>query len=203
MNFEFAEKINPHLEKSDFMKAIKVATTELQKLPDTDFHLILDITLIEQAEEVADWIDEFYQKASKKKKVKALYFEMNEFDINTDMWFIEGFSYSKDGGLDLEDMDWLCDYDTDTQTAINSVFAIEQLEKLQTAFSEIEEKEENDEWTDELQEARDWCEQIIIAKFMELMGEAHLIAKRKQYLWATLPVYFTEHEYDFVVKSEN
>ena len=203
MNFEFAEKINPYLEKLDFKKALEVATAELQKLSNTDFHSILNVTLTEQAEEVADWIDEFYQKASKKEKVKALYFEMNEFDINTDMWFIDGFSYSKDGGLDLEDMDWLCDYDTDSQTATGSVLIIEQLEKLQEAFSEIDEKEENDEWTDELQEARDWCEQIIIAKFMELMREAHLVAKRKQYTWATLPLYFTEHEYDFVVKSEN
>ena len=203
MNFEFAEKINPHLEKLDFKKALEIATAELQKLPNTDFHSVLSATLTEQAEEVADWIEEFYQKASKKKKVKALYFEMNEFDINTDMWFIDGFSFSKDGGLDLEDMDWLCDYDTDSQTETDSVFTIEQFEKLQEAFSEIEKKEENDEWTDELQEARDWCEQIIITKFMELMREAHLVAKRKQYLWATIPIYFTEHGYDFVVKSEN
>ena len=203
MNFEFAEKINPYLEKLDFEKAVEIATTELKKLPETDFHTILGVTLTEQAEEIADWIDEFYQKASKKKKVKALYFEMNEFDINTDLWFFDGFSYSKDGGLDLDDMDWLCDYNTDSQTEMKAVFGIEKLEKLQTAFSEIEEKEENEEWTDEFQDARDWCEQIIIAKFMELMRAAHLIAKRKQYLWAKIPTYITEHGYDFVVKSEN
>jgi hypothetical protein len=95
------------------------------------------------------------------------------------------------------------DYDADSQTETGSVFIIRQLENLQTAFSEIEEKEENDEWTDELQDARDWCEQIIIAKFMELMREAHSIGKRKQYSWAAVPIYFTEHEYDFVVKSDN
>ena len=205
MNFEFAEKINPYLEKLDFKKALEIAEKELEKLPSTDFHAILGVTLTGQAEAAADWIDEFYQKASasKKKKIKALYLEMNEFDINTDLWFFDAFSYSKDGGLDLDDMDWLCDYDTDSQTETDTVFTIKQLEKSQTAFSKIEEKEENDEWTDELQDARDWCEQIIIAKFMELMREAHLIAKRKQYLWSKIPIYFTEHEYDFVVKSKN
>jgi len=202
MNFEFAEKINSHLERMDFKKALEIATIELQKLPNTDFHSILSVTITKQAEKIADWIEEFYQKASKKKKVKALYFEMNEFDINTDMWFVDGFSYSKDGGLELEDMDWLCDYDTDNQTETDSVFPIKDLEKLQVAFSKIEEKEENGKWTDELQEARDWCEQIIIVKFMELMREAHLMGKQKQYSWYTLPIYFTEHEYDFVVKSE-
>ena len=199
MNFQFAEKINLHLEKLDFKKALEIAVTEMQKLPKTDFHSIIGVTLAKQAGKVAEWVDGFYRKASKENKIDALYFEMNEFDINTDIWFIDGFSYSKDGGLDLEDMEWLSDWDTSTDTS----FAINQLEKLQVAFSEIDEKEENDEWTDELQEARDWCEQIIIAKFMELMREAHLIAKRKPYTWAKLPIYFTEHEYDFVVKSAN
>jgi hypothetical protein len=199
MNFEFAEKINPYLEKLNFKKALEIAVNELQKIPNTDFHSIINISLIMQAEKVADWINEFYQNASKKSRVKAFFFGMNEFDINTDMWFIDGFSYSNDGGLNL-DMDWLHDSDDYTDSMF---FRIEQLEKLQVAFSEIEVKKENDEWTDELQEARDWCEQIIIAMFMELMREAHLVAKEKQYLWATLPIYFTECEYDFIVKSAN
>jgi hypothetical protein len=199
MNFEFAEKINPYLEKLNFKKALEIAIKELQKIPNTDFHSIIKVSLIMQAEKVAEWINEFYQKASKKSKVKSFFFGMNEFDINTDMWYIDGYSYSNDGGLN-SDMDWLFDDDDYTDSMF---FKIEQLEKLQAAFSDIEEKKENDEWTDELQDASDWCEQIIIAKFMELMREAHLIAKEKQYLWATLPIYFTECEYDFIVKSEN
>jgi hypothetical protein len=49
--------------------------------------------------------------------------------------------------------------------------------------------------------ARDWCEQLIIARFMELMRAAHLEAARRGLAWAKLPLYFTEHAYDFVVKS--
>ena len=202
MNFEFAEKINPTLEALEFKKALQIVTGELAKLPVTDFHVIVDITFLDQVESAVDWINDFYQIASKNKVVKALYFEMNEFDINTDMWFFDGFSYGEDGGLNLEDvqhMDWLCDYDDSTQ----NVFKLTGFESLQTAFSEIEEKEENGEWTDELQDARDWCEQMIIAKFMELMREAHLRAKEKDLPWAKIPIYFTEHEYNFIVKSEN
>ncbi len=122
---------------------------------------------------------------------------MNEFDINTDIWYIDGFAFNQDGGLDLEDMEWLCDFETDSQSETETVFQIEGLEKLQTAFEATELD------TDNLQDARDWCEQIIIARFMELMRTAHLTAMQKGYSWATTPIYFTEHSYDFVVKSQN
>lgn len=197
MNFDFAEQINPELEKLDFEKAISIGETELKKLPTTDFHSIIGKTLTEQAENLAAWVDNFYKIASKKLDIKSLYFEMNEFDINTDSWYINSFAYSQDGGLDLEDMDWLGDFEADSQSETETVFQIEGLETLQTAFESIELE------TDNLQDSRDWCEQIVIAKFMELMRTAHLTANQKGYSWASTPIYFTEHSYDFVVKSEN
>lgn len=69
-------------------------------------------------------------------------------------------------------------------------------------FENIEEKEENDEWTDEMQDARDWCEQIIISKFMELISQAHETAKERKLNWGNIPVYFTEHAYNFIAKSD-
>ena len=38
---------------------------------------------------------------------------------------------------------------------------------------------------------------------MELMRLAHLNAKEKKLAWREIPMDFTEHGYDFVVKSEN
>lgn len=196
MNFEFAEQINPYLEQLNFDKALSIAETELRKIPTTDFHFVLEKSLVGQAEDLASWVENFYNLATKNNKVETLYFEMNEFDINTDTWYIDSFAFSKDGGLDLNDMEWLCDFDTDSQTETETVFKIDGYEKLQTAFENIELD------TDDLQNARDWCEQIIIARFMELMMNAHLIAKTKKLSWATIPIYFTEHSYDFIVKSD-
>jgi len=196
MNFEFAEQINPDLEQLNFDKALSLAETELRKIPTTDFHYVLEKSLVEQSDELASWVENFYKIATKKNKVEALYFEMNEFDINTDHWYIDSFAFSKDGGLDLDDMEWLCDFDTDSQTETETVFKIGGYEKLQAAFESIALD------TVDLQNARDWSEQIIIARFMELMTNAHLIAKAKKLNWAAVPIYFTEHSYDFVVKSD-
>jgi hypothetical protein len=129
-----------------------------------------------------------------------MYFEMNEFDINTDVWYIDGIAYKEDGGVDLDDMEWLSDCTRDVITT--KEFVLTGYEKFQYLFETIEEKEENDEWTDEMQEARDWCELIIISRFMELMKNAHETAKVRKLDWGNIPIYFTEHAYDFIVKSD-
>jgi len=194
MNFDFAEQINPYLEKQDYSKAISIAETALKSIPTTDFHSIIGQSLIGQAGGVANWINDFYRNVSKVIESKALYFEMNEFDINTDAWYIDGFAFSEDGGLNLEDMDWLCDVSQETMTT--EEYVITGYENLQEAFENIEPD------TDELQDARDWSEQLVIARFMELMNAAHKEAKEQNMEWAELPLYFTEHSYDFIVKSE-
>jgi hypothetical protein len=197
MNFDFAEQINPDLEKLDFDNALKIAEFELQKIPTADFHSVLGKSLIAQAGDLSEWVEGFFNIAVKKNKIEALYFEMNEFDINTDLWYIDSFAYSLDGGLDLNDMEWLCNFDTESQAEIQTVFKIDGYEELQKAFETIELT------TSDLQNARDWCEQIVILRFMELMRRAHLIAKRSNLNWARVPIYFTEHSYDFIVKSKN
>ena len=202
MNFGFAEKINHKLEALDFEGALEIAVRAMEKLSVTKFHEVLGLTFTNQTEEVAAWVDDFYKLACAEGSVEALYFEMNEFDINTDIWFIDGFSFSEDGGLDLEDsehMDWLSDYDAEAQ----NIFTLTGFEKLQISFSEIEKKEINGDWTDNQQDARDWCEQIVISKFMKLMRDVHKLAKEQQFSWSEIPIYSTVHGYDFVVRSEN
>jgi len=195
MNFNFAEQINPYLEQHDFAKAISIAETALEQIPATPFHDVLKNPLLHLAEELAHWTADFFNLAAKQHTVAALYFELNEFDINTDHWFIDCFAYSNDGGLDPDDMDWLSDYDTDSRTETETVFKFDEYEKLQSAFAHTELK------TTDLQNARDWCEQIIIARFMELIRTAHTTAAQQNLGWAKVPVYYTEHAYDFVVRS--
>lgn len=200
MNFEFAEEINSSLENLDFESALKIAECKLNEISYTEFHEILKISILNQCHMLLNWIEEFYQLATQKFQVKALYFEMNEFDINTDIWYIDAFAYEKDGGL-VDNMNWLSYFNTDSQEETNSVFEIKELDKLQIAFSRIDEKEENGEWSDEEQNSRDWCEQLILIHFMQLIGKTHLKAKEKNLKWGEIPIYFTEHAYNFIVKS--
>lgn len=200
MNFDFAELINSDLENLDFEKAISTAEKELEKIDETEFHDIIGKQFTNPIDDLVNWVDNFYKEISKKIEIKAMYFEMNEFDINTDVWYIDGIAYKEDGGLDLDDMEWLSDCKRDVMTT--NEFILTGYEKFQNLFDKIEEKEENEEWTDEMQDARDWCEQIIISKFMQLMKKAHQTAKERKLDWGNIPIYFTEHAYDFIAKSD-
>lgn len=95
-------------------------------------------------------------------------------------------------------MDWLCRWVTDTRSTLGTIFGIEGYESLQEAFAtetatETATKEEKD--------ARDWSEQLIIARFMELMRAAYVAARQRDAPWVDVPIYFTEHSYDFIVRS--
>jgi len=195
MNFEFAEQINPFLEHLDFVNALEIAESSLTKIPPTEFHYIIGKSLINQTDSMTTWIDDFYKKTANKINIKAMYFEMIEFDINFQIWDIDGFAYDVDGGLDLNDMEWICDFTDETTT--QKAFILKGYEKLQYAFANIALTNKY------LQDARDWCEQIIIARYMELMRAAHVKAKDKNLAWAKIPMYFTEHDYDFIVRSTN
>lgn len=193
MNFEFADQINPKLVKGDFSGAFEIGERELSKLPESDFHNILGKSLLNQTDNLVHWIDYFYNAISKKGKIATLYFELNEFDINTDEWYITGFGFKQDGGL--EDLEWLTDVSTELMT--REEFNLHGLEALQKAFEKFAKGNKAN------RDARDWCEHLIIARFLELMRAAHLTAKSKQLKWSEIPVYCTEHEYDFVYKSMN
>ena len=198
MNFKFADKINPHLEKLDFTRALDIAESKLKETAHSEFHAVLGQSLVHQAEDVAEWVDRFFTACSARFPVKALYFEMIEFDINTDEWNIDGFAYDQDGGLDPDDVEWLVDYKGDTREDTDSTFIIEGFEPVQQAFANAF---ANPNPTREQDKAQDWCEQIVIARFMELMRSVHLKAKEKGLGWSNIPLYFTEHEYTFVVRS--
>ena len=200
MNFKYAEQINSELEVLNFGKAIKIAETELEKITITEFHKIIGKSFSNSIESLVKWIDNFHTEISKKIDIKAMYFEMNEFDINTETWYIDGISYKQDGGLDLDDMEWLSECKKDVMS--NKEFVLNGYENLQNSFETIDEKKENDEWTEEMQDARDWCEQIIISGYMEFITKAHKMAKQLKLSWGKIPLYFTEHAYDFIVKSD-
>lgn len=201
MNFTFAEKLNPFLQNFDFSQAIELAEKQLTDIPETDFHDIIGKSLTHHANDFAEWIEEFYEKSCEGNTITCLYFELNEFDLNTDCWYIDAFAYNEDGGMNLDNMEWLSNYQTDSDSLIDSSFIFEDYETLQEAFESVEGLEEEGEFTDEMNDAKDWCEQIIIARFMELIRASHILAKETEMSWANCTVYCTEHAYDFIIQT--
>lgn len=191
MNFQFAESINPYLAQGQFAQAIELAENQMAVLPRSPFHEIINQPLLHHTTDLCFWINSFYRAAASNQLIQALYFELTEFDINSDVWAIDGFTYPEDMGI--EDTEWL----NEPSAATEQAFILRGYEGLQRAF------EESEPDSAEAQGARDWCEQLVIARYMQLVQAAHKEAENQGLPWAALPIYCTEHAYDFVIRSVN
>jgi hypothetical protein len=194
MNFDLYENIKQLIEIDELDKAILFSENELKKLPETDFHKLIDWDITVIAETVCERINLFYDYASKDlEKVDALYCEMNGFTINYDQWYVDFFAYSKFQGH--ENYDWLADWDYENYKLSVTFIGIEDI------LGVFRDYIENEKWNDDLQEKSfEIAEIIVILRLQQLFRQANIIAKSKNYLWTKIPFLATAHDYDLLYK---
>ncbi|UOQ64991.1 hypothetical protein [Hymenobacter volaticus] len=194
MNADLFDHAGAYVKSGNIKQAIDQAELKLRGLDETYFHPILGASLLHQSEELVSWITSFYQEVSRKRPARALYFEMYGFDINTDQWYIDGFAYETVGTI--EDVDWLADYELDMATS--QPFVLTGFELMQEAFEAYMDEEE----PDELEEARDIAELLVILRLQELLAQAHQLAKARRLDWGTIVLLATAHDYDMILESK-
>jgi len=135
MNFDLENKLNEYVKQNDLDSAIKIAELELSKIPQTDFHQLIGVNLLNMESELSRFISKFYSTVKLKyalnftKKLNAFYCEMNGFTINYDRWFIDLFSFSEIG---QEDYEWLADFEYHTGQDLT----LKGFENLQKVYQE-------------------------------------------------------------------
>ena len=202
MNFELAGKLTKLLEQDQLEFAIELAETELNKIPQTDFHIIIGKSITYQSNELKQYIEKFDKKTTEKlnssnsfihkllnkelQKPAAYYCEMNGFTINFDRWFIDLFSFSEIRDTDWE---WLCEfYDSSNQD-----LTIKGLEEIQKVFKDVHENNRFHE--PNIINAYEVCELLVILRLQELFKEAY---KNERNKWSEIPMYITAHDYQFI-----
>ncbi|NVO86403.1 hypothetical protein [Hymenobacter terrestris] len=170
MDFDLSDYFQGLLQEGKLREAIVQGEHQLNSLQKTYFHPLLGTSLLHQREEVAAWLNAFYQHVSQKMPVGALYVEMNAFDLNTEEWYLDGFAYEVAGTRD--DAEWLTNWSADTAT--NEPFVLSGFEPLQEAFETYFDEEEGSE---NLEQAHDVAEMLVILRVQELLDEVHQAAK--------------------------
>lgn len=164
----------------------------LRAIRKTPYHRVLGRDFLHHTRAATDYLIEFHRKASLKKKIAALYFEMNGFTINTDLWFFSGFGFKKAG--DIWDLDWLASWDAET----DKNFTLEGMETVQEAFGSLG---RDDKQPLSVDIAGELAEHLVAARFMQLIAAAHKAAKRRSPAMKALPVLATAHEWEDVHQS--
>ncbi|MGY2134884.1 hypothetical protein ACW9KT_21820 [Hymenobacter sp. HD11105] len=195
MDFDLFNYFQGLLQEGKLREAIAQGEHKLNSLEKTYFHRLLGTNLLHQRDEVAAWLDAFYQHVSSKMPIGALYVEMNAFDINTEEWYLDGFAYEVAGTR--EDAEWLANWSANTAT--KEPFVLSGFELLQEAFEAYFDEEQVSE---NLERAHDVAEMLVILRVQELLDEVHQAAKVKGLAWGTIPLLVTAHDYEMLYEAK-
>lgn len=195
LNNDVLEHLASYLEEGQLSVAIAQVEAALGNLEPTYFHALRGVSLVPQREAGLRWLTAFYDRVSRAQPVKALYLEMNGFDVNTDEWYVDGFAFEKAGTPG--ELDWLADWEEDMATT--EPFVLRGFEGGQEAFAQY--MEEGDH-SDALERARDLAEALVVLRLQELLDHIHRTAKSQGLAWGQTPVWVTAHDYEPVYVSK-
>lgn len=181
--FGTMERLTPQLRAGDLAGCEARASAALRALPKSPFHVAADLAISNDPADAARHFDRFFRAEAKRRPVRAVYTEMNGFDINPDLWYCDLFVYMADGGLD--DLDWLSDW----QSEPFDEYTITGLEPLQAVFAGKASRNRAHE------DARYLSCLVVVTKFQRFMQRA---AERMTDL--RVPLYATAHDYDYVAR---
>jgi hypothetical protein len=178
---QLQKEFTPMLRAGDLAECERGLSTRLAALPPSPFHIILDLSITTEPDLAATWFDDFFRKQGARFQIRAAYTEMNGFNINPDLWFLNAFAYEKYGGS--ENHDWLALWQSEDSECI----AIEGLEPLQKIYA-------SDAFRDQrFSDACDVTDFLVVVKFQKFIQEASRHMRELRF-----PLLSTAHEFDFI-----
>jgi len=168
----------------------------LRSMQETPYHAVLDRDFHHLVDPAAQYLARVHGRVSSRIKVKALYFEMNDFTINPNRWFFSGFAYLKTG--DIWDLDWLADWDDEDPEE----FTLTGMERVQEAFARLYVIRDGKGPPLTVRVAGELAEHLVLARYMELVAEAHEKAKTIRPELGGVPVLATAHDWEVVHVTE-
>jgi hypothetical protein len=185
-------EIYRQIEGKSVEDAIETVEASLAEIPPTPFHVVAGRGFLQNVEALSEHLIEFHGSVIREFQPAAVYFEMNGFSINPDMWYLDSFAYRNYGGLN--DPEWLCEWDSPEYPA----FRLAGMEDIQSLF-------EKHYWSAltplETRFARTVAEFLIALRFCELVGRAHQRAKERSSALNGLRVLANAHDYDCLYES--
>ena len=176
---------------SDIGGAIKFLEERLAKEKVARFKGLLGKGFINPPKSILSAINKFIDACAKKFAVKAVYLEMNGFDINPDRWYFDSFGYSN-YSADPQDLEWLCDWQSPDWPQVT----LKGLEDVQADFEWYHAKEI---WKDKkFEKAYGFAVLLVMCKYVSLIESALAGGPRLK----PIPVLATAHDFDIVGRFE-
>jgi hypothetical protein len=120
--------------------------------------------------------------------VRALYLEMNGFDINPDLWYFDFFAY-KTYVPDTDDAEWLCEWDSAPWPATTLL----GLEPVQAEYDWYSNHQGHKDHAARI--AASYATPLVMCRFVELIGRT--VASESPF---DIPILATAHDFDIIAR---
>src|SRR5262249_8578138 len=177
--------------KSDVSGAVAFLEERLANERTARFKGLLGNGFTNRPKSILAAINNFMDACSSHFSIKAVYLEMNGFDINWDRWYFDSFGYTK-YGADPKDLEWLCYW----QSPLWRQVTLKGLEPVQADFQWYDLKHM---WKDKkLKRVHELAVLLVMCKFVSLIQLALAAGQRAR----PIPVLATAHEFDILGRFE-
>jgi hypothetical protein len=185
--------VRPWVQSAELDRAVARCEAALSKLRRTGYHAALGRSWLGQTSDAVRWLTGFYRAAAKTMPVRALYCEMNRFEINPDEWYLDAFAYDFFG--DPEDLSWLVGWKK--CSADRGRFVLRGMGDLQALFA----RDYGDEPPKPVRTASELVVLLLTLRMQELVHGASRQAHQAGWLPDDVPVLAAAHDSDLVCFS--
>jgi hypothetical protein len=185
VNVDLWQTVDSHLRANDVDGAAADLEFRLRSVASNRFASLADSRFTNAPHDILVHINEFITACQSKFDVRAVYLEMNGFDINYDRWYFDSFAYTEYSD-DPNDLDWLCDWTSPDwdQLTLNG------LEETQEDFRwYMENKIYKNKTHDEEEEI---ATLLVMVRFVQLIRSSLDVGE----LQCSVPLLATAHDFD-------
>jgi hypothetical protein len=185
--------VAPWVRQGELERAIALCESKLAAMPRTEYQKALGRSWARQTQEAAGWLASFYRAAKKDLPVRALYCEMNRFEINTAEWSIDAFAYDFFGNPD--DLGWLVGWKE--ASSHHNRLVLRGMADLQEIFS----RDYSDAPPPKVRAASESAILLLTLRMQQLIDAAAKQARQAVRLPQDIPVLAAAHDSDLVSSS--
>lgn len=185
MNVDLWRTVDSFLRSDDIDGASADLESRLRATASNRFRSLVDSHFTNSPRAVFAHFSEFVTACQGQFDVRAIYLEMNGFDINYDRWYFDSFAYAEYSD-DPQDIDWLCDWNSPDWKQ----FTLTGLEQTQDDFRWYMENKIYDKKTYDAE--KEIATLLVMVRFVQLVRTALKIGTFN----APLPLLATAHDFD-------
>ncbi|NJO34462.1 MAG: hypothetical protein HC869_16365 [Rhodospirillales bacterium] len=187
MNENLWEAVGAQVARGELGGAVQHLEERLSNCSTPRFKALIGGQFSNDPRHVAEEISQFISACEKSFEVKAVYLEMNGFDINPHRWYFDLFGY-KTYVDNAETFDWLSEWDSDHWPDVT----LTGLENVQGDFVWYSSALK----TEDADEAVEFAIPLVMCKFAGLIAAATSTGIVQKHI----PIFATAHDFDIIPK---